>query len=93
MPHCLETFSLLVFFLRHTNTVTMITAVVMSTNSVPATPTLTNSDTLFMIAPVLCGGGVVGAAIVVTDTGGVATGSESRDVGLELEREECYRVP
>ena len=63
----------------------MITAAVMSTNSVPATPTLTNSDTLFTIAPVLCGGGVVGAAIVVTDTGGVATDSEGKDVGFELE--------
>ena len=42
------TFILFLFFLRHTNTVIMITAVVMNTNSVPATPTPINSDTLLM---------------------------------------------
>ena len=76
------TFILFLFFLRHTNTVTMMTAAVMSTNSVPPTPTPTNSVTT---ALVLCEVGVVEAAI---DTGGMATGSEGRDVGFELVGEE-----
>ena len=58
------TFTLLVFFLRHTNTVTMMAAAVMSTNSVPATPTPTKSD-ISLTAPVLCGGGVVEGATEV----------------------------
>ena len=74
-------FILFLFFLRHTNTVTMMTAAVMSTNSLPPTPTPTNSVTT---ALVLCDIGLVKAAIVVTDTGGVATGSEGGDVGFEL---------
>ena len=45
------TFSL--FFFRHTNTVTMMTAAVMSINIVPATPTPTKSDTLLMVLPSL----------------------------------------
>ena len=79
------TFNLFVFFLRHTNTVTMMTAAMMNTNSVPPTPTPTNSVTT---ALVLCEVGVVEAAIAVTDAGGGGTGSEGRDVGFELEREE-----
>ena len=85
-------FSLLDFFLRHTNTMIMMTAAVMITNSIPATPTPTKNDASFTIAPVLCEVGVVEAAIVVTDTGGVVTGSEGRDVGFELKREKSYSV-
>ena len=75
-------FSFLVFFLRHTNTAIMMTAAVMSTNSVPATPTPTKSDASFTE---LCRFGVE-AAFVVTDNEGVTTSSESKDVGFELER-------
>ena len=77
-------FSLLVFFLRHTNTVIKMTAVVMSTNNIPATPTPIKNDVSFTIAPVLCKFGVVEAATVVTDTGGVATGLEGRNVSFKL---------
>ena len=63
----------------------MMAAAVMSTNNVPATPTPTNSVTT---ALVLCGVGVVEAATVVTDTGGVATGSEGKDIGFDLVGEE-----
>ena len=66
----------------------MMTAAVISTNSVPATPTPTKNDASFTIASVLCGIGVVEVAIVVTDTGGVATDSEGRDVGFEQEKRE-----
>ena len=68
-------FNLFVFFLRHTNT--------SSENDdccCNATPTPMKSNT---IALMLCEAGVMEAAVVVTDTGGVATGSES---SFELER-------
>ena len=58
-------FSLFLFFLRHTNTVIMMAAAVMSTNSVPATPTPTKS---VMIALVLCGIGVVETSAPATPT-------------------------
>ena len=65
----------------------MMTAAVISANSVPATPTPTNSDTL---TPLTCGGEVVETAIVVlnsmADIGRVATGSGGRAVSVELER-------
>ena len=53
-----------IFFLRHANTVAMMAAAVMSTNSVPATATPTNSD-ISLTAPVLCGSGVVEGATEV----------------------------
>ena len=55
-------FGLFVFFFRHTKTVIMMTAVVMS---VPATPTPTNSDILLTVAPLLYCVGDVEASIVV----------------------------
>ena len=59
-------FNLFVFFLRHTNTC--------SENDdccCNATPTPMKSNTSFTIALVLCEAGVMEAAVVVTDTGGV----------------------
>ena len=77
--------SFLAFFLRHTNTVTMMTVAVMNTiaNRIPVTPTPTKSDMLLITVPsppVLCDDGVVETDTVLTNCvadmiGGVATGS------------------
>ena len=67
------TVSLFVFFLKHISTVIMMIVVVMSTNSVPATPTPTSSDISLVVAPsppLVCGGGsveAVGEAVVRKD--------------------------
>ena len=75
-------FSLLLFFLKHTNTAIMTIAAVVSTSSVPAATAPTISGILLTVAPVLCGGGVVEEATEVMKC--VTTGSECRGIGLEL---------
>ena len=87
------TFSLFVFFLRHISTMITMIVVVMSTNSVPATPTPTSSDISLVVAPsspLVCGGGVVivvaifGEPFIRKETGclGLPTTGENNNVQL-----------
>ena len=73
-------FNLFVFFLRHTNTSSKNDDCCCNATPIPMKST---GNTSFTIALVLCEAGVVEAAVVVTDAGGMATGSEG---SFELER-------